>query len=151
MDWTPREPIELYFRKRVQGIAVKPSVDVTNSRQWIIPNKPHINWKYYQQSSRMPKFTWQPHYWWGGQNGIICIRIFWWYEGWCPLGNTLGSFGDFCGCLVHMCIFQYGLYLWVILPQNVKEGQKVKLQVIRGSPYGKKFLSAVPWLYRGTL
>ena len=49
-----------------------------------------------------------------------------------------------CGCLVPMCIFQYGLYLLVLLPIKVKEGQRGKLQVIGVSLHGKHFLPAVP-------
>ena len=50
-----------------------------------------------------------------------------------------------------MLIFQYWLYLWVLLPRKGNEGQRGGLQVIRGSQRGKHFWPAVPWLSRGTL
>ena len=50
-----------------------------------------------------------------------------------------------------MLIFQYGLYLWVLLPRIGKEGQRGKLQVIRGSPCGKNFLPEVPCISYGAI
>ena len=47
--------------------------------------------------------------------------------------------------------FQHELYLWVLLPRKGKEGQRGELQVIRGSPCGKYFWPAVPWISSGTL
>ena len=122
-----------------------------NSRQRRIPKNPCIKWDYYQQSSRTPKCTLQPHYWWVIQNGRVFLHIFWWFEGWCLEVNALGMFGDIFWCLVPLCILQYGLYIWVLLPRNRKEVHRVKLQVIRGSLLGNNFWPAVPCLSSGTL